>query len=147
MLLTVPLVSCQLETDRVAMAGVEQHASGLIMAKPKGFNAESTAEGFSAAQEGMLRSPESFTVAISRTDTGIVPRKYFGLLGPRERVSWDEQGGSAGTAYHFEAWRPAGLCWIVIKAQSISETGEPSFLTARAVLDKSSVAGHAGCGT
>lgn len=139
------LQACGQDVDSVRMVGIAKHANGLIMPVPEGFEVHEQDFGFAAAQQGMLRSPLTFTLWLQRDGSRAPPPKYLGLFGPQEKISTLEGEGSSGAVHTLEAWRVLGACWLSLEAVVQAEDGMPSFLAARAALAKASVTDAAHC--
>jgi hypothetical protein len=131
-------------TDRIVR--IATHANGLAIPVHETFTAIEQTEGFTVSQQGQLRNPLSFSVLL-RADTGQIKpaRKYLGLVGAHQRLIEAPSSGSGGTSYYLEQWRSIGACWLQLNATAVSETGTPSFRTARSALAQASVADHAQC--
>jgi hypothetical protein len=144
--LSFGLSGCQPETSQVEIVETMQHPNGLIGKRPAGMNATLQPFGFEIIEAGAVRSPLSFSLMLfppASPPPKITPY-YFGLFGPRYRVSNFGGGGSGGEEYKLAAARQIGNCWLMVVAFKQSE-GTPSFLAAWAALNNSSVTAAAGC--
>jgi hypothetical protein len=140
------LSGCRPESSQVEIVETMQHPNGLIGKRPAGMNATLQTFGFDMIEAEAVRSPLSFSLMLfppASPPPKIIPY-YFGLFGPRYRISNLGGGGSGGEEYKLAAARQIGSCWLMVVAFQQSK-GTPSFLAAWAALDNSSVTATAGC--
>jgi hypothetical protein len=147
-LLVAGLAGCRPDTSAIMFDGEKTHANGLVMSVPKGFAVVQTERGFDLAQTGNRRSPLQMSLMLLRpSPDDALAQSWF-------TFSWTDKAvirqlgdpgdpvGSGGAEFIFVENRALGHCWLSISASDQSEGGAPSFIAARAVLEK---AGATGC--
>jgi hypothetical protein len=137
-LLPMLLVACG---EEEAIGGMPlRHPNGLVALRPDGFRHEATAPGFAFSEAGVLRAPRTLTVALMETDPldGSGRDETAGGAPVRVRIT-EQGGGSGGVEYQFLGVKPVSDGFIVVTAREQTETADPSFRMARAVLGSAHV--------
>ena len=127
------------ELAKVELAGERRHANGLQIPLPAGFLAETTDGGFVLRPVNYwdLRAPTEITLrfaAAARPEGDWPLRRSLGDDLLRYRIE-SSPGGSGGTMYILQAWKPLGSGHVRLEQSLQIEIWRPSFTLGWAVLE------------
>ena len=124
--------------DELLLARVVQHANGLVVPPPAGFEVVVQSDGFQFRERGDIRAPRLVEAALGDSPPAIAADGHRRLPGGGRAAyaSRTLNGGSGGTEYALIAWRAADDRWIVVRGQAQSEWGEPGFPVVWAMIDR-----------
>lgn len=110
-----------------------QHANGLVVGLPEGFEARTTDDGFVVEPSGNanreVRNPVAAAVSLVKVDAPGGPSLQSKTVGEKEvryRVTKSE-GGSGGEVYTLEVYERVGGGHVRYTQAAQSEMGEPDF--------------------
>ena len=127
------------EKSSVTFEQTLTHPNGLVANVPAGFDATETTAGYLLSETADVRSPRrlslDFSLEVDATRSLNQVRDIPGAEKPVNFAVTALGTGSGGTEYELIAVKSVTGGFVTVKAVEQSERGEPSFVTAWALLE------------